>query len=180
MISPKIYKYCKDYTKIENYEKAVNDETQKWDLHHRLETHFSDGTERPINARISYKELIALNMYYSRPPEEFIFLTRKEHLVLHQSGRHWSGMSGKKHTDEAKQKLSKANRGIKRSEEVKREMSERMKGNIPWNKGIPRTDEEKRKMSESNKKYHWYTNGIENIRVIDCPKGFRPGRIRNW
>jgi len=28
---------CEDISKIENYEKAVNDDTQTWDIHHRLE-----------------------------------------------------------------------------------------------------------------------------------------------
>ena len=30
-------KYCKDYVKIENYEKAIKD-SFKWECHHRLET----------------------------------------------------------------------------------------------------------------------------------------------
>lgn len=28
---------CEDISKIENYDKAVNDKTQKWDCHHRAE-----------------------------------------------------------------------------------------------------------------------------------------------
>ena len=74
--------YCKEYWKIENYEEAKNS-SERWQCHHRLETHFSDGTERPINARLSQKELIALDMYYHRPAEELIFMKTNEHRKLH-------------------------------------------------------------------------------------------------
>ncbi len=71
-----VYKnLCKQAELIENYEKAKADNFNGWDCHHRLETHFSDGTERPKNAQLSANELIALDMYYNRPPEELIFLT---------------------------------------------------------------------------------------------------------
>ena len=52
-------RYCSDYRKIENYEKAIDDTTKVWQCHHRLETHFSDGTERPKDAQISMNELKA-------------------------------------------------------------------------------------------------------------------------
>lgn len=87
MISDTVKLYCcEDISKIENYEQAMNDETQIWECHHRLETHFSDGTERPKNAQLTIKELKALGMYYNRPPEEFIFLTSLNHKRLHQFG----------------------------------------------------------------------------------------------
>lgn len=38
MINKDIKKYCKDYHLIENYDKAVADETQVWECHHRAET----------------------------------------------------------------------------------------------------------------------------------------------
>lgn len=84
MISKAIKIYCKDYEKIENYEQAVNDETQVWDCHHRLETHFPDGSERPKDEQLSHTELKAQGIYYSRPPEELIFLTKSEHRKVHR------------------------------------------------------------------------------------------------
>lgn len=85
--------YCKDYTKIENYEKALEDKFIGWQCHHRLETHTSDGERRPVD--ITGKELIALDMYYNRPPEELILMKTTEHRRLHtkgkqnNKGKHW-------------------------------------------------------------------------------------------
>lgn len=78
-------KYCKDYTKIENYNKAVEDKFIGWQLHHRLETHNSDGERRSVD--IGFKELKALNMYYNRPPEELILMKTTEHRRLHLCGK---------------------------------------------------------------------------------------------
>lgn len=77
--------YCRDFTEIENYDKAVTDETHLWDCHHRLETHTSDGERRLVD--ISAKELKVLGVYYDRPPEELIFLTQEEHHRLHRCGK---------------------------------------------------------------------------------------------
>lgn len=94
MISKVVYKYCTDPTKIENYDKAVADTTQVYQCHHRLETHFSDGTKRPNNTYLSHSELIALDMYWHRPPEELILLTEYEHKTLHSKGKKFSPLSG--------------------------------------------------------------------------------------
>ena len=73
-------KYCKDdISKIENYEQAINDKTQTWDCHHRLELTINDEHAR------TKEELIRLGMYYNRPYFELIFLTRKEHKKLEQN-----------------------------------------------------------------------------------------------
>jgi hypothetical protein len=77
--------YCKDYTKIENYEKAVEDKFVGWQLHHRLETHTSDGERRTVD--IEFEELKALDMYYNRPPEELILMKTTEHRRLHLCGK---------------------------------------------------------------------------------------------
>lgn len=67
---------CKRYTEIENYETALNDKTQIWVCHHRREV--QDGF------RIWKKdELIKIGQYYHREPEELIFMTRSEHITLH-------------------------------------------------------------------------------------------------
>lgn len=135
-----IKRFCKDYTKIENYDKAVTDDTQTWHIHHRLETHFSDGTPRPKNAFLSMDELKALDMYYNRPPEELIFLTRAEHNVVHFRGR--------PRPEKVKQMMSKTLRGRKQSEEWIRKRTDARRGK-------PRSEESKRKNSEAMKGKRW-------------------------
>ena len=98
--------FCNDFTKIENYEKAIADIAQTWQCHHRLETHNSDGTERPKNAQLSKAELIALGMYYNRPAEELIFLTEVDHKRLHNAGKKRIHFS-----EEWKRKMSEAHKG---------------------------------------------------------------------
>lgn len=67
---------------VENYELAKESNFKGWHIHHRLETHNSDGEKRLVN--ISREELIALDMYYNRPASELIFLTASEHIKLHR------------------------------------------------------------------------------------------------
>lgn len=112
--------YCYDIAKIENYEKALNSE-EIFDVHHRLETHTSDGVKRAVN--LTQKELKALDMYFNRPPEELIFLSHSEHTRLHF-------------------------KGCVRSEEYKKMMREACKG---VNKGRKMSAEVRKKMSESHK-----------------------------
>lgn len=78
-------KYCNDYTNIENYELAKADNFVDWDLHHKLESHNSDGELRL--QFLTAKELKALDMYWNRPAEELIFMRRIEHTSLHSSNR---------------------------------------------------------------------------------------------
>lgn len=85
------YLICSIPKFIENYDEAVADTSQIWHCHHRLETHFSDGTPRPVNAQLSRDELIALGMYYNRPPKELIFLTAAEHRSIHTKGKSHMG-----------------------------------------------------------------------------------------
>lgn len=93
--------YCTNPKQIENYAFAISDDKHMWECHHRLETHFSDGTPRPRNAQLSKSELIALGMYYNRPAEELIFLTKPEHRKLHSStlGTKWTDEQRKKHSE---------------------------------------------------------------------------------
>lgn len=77
--------FCKDYEKIENYELAKVDNFIGWDRHHRLETHNSDGEKRIVN--LTPEELLALDMYYNRPPEELIWLRHGEHTKLHKGSK---------------------------------------------------------------------------------------------
>lgn len=79
-----MFAFCipEEWEQIENYELAKKDNFNGWCIHHRLETHNSDGEKRLVN--ISVAELIALDMYYNRPASELIFLTNSEHAKLHR------------------------------------------------------------------------------------------------
>lgn len=129
--------FCEHLELIENYDKAIADETQVWLCHHRLETHNSDGERRLMDIRPD--ELNALDMYWNRPPEELIFLTRKEHSKLHNANAEW------------REKQSEAHKGKKRqphSEEAKKKMSAALKGR-------KFSEEHKAKLSKANKGKHW-------------------------
>lgn len=134
MICKGIKRFCKDYAKIENYDKAIADTTQVWQCHHRLETHNLDGERRLVD--ISSSELIALNMYFDRPPEELIFLTHAEHRSLHCKGKPCSeerkrrigaANKGKVRTVAMRSHWSIVRKGKKLSEETKRKISEALK-----------------------------------------------------
>ena len=199
-------RYCKDYENIENYQKAKADNFVGWHCHHRLETHTPDGVRR--GADISHKELIALGLYYNRPPEELIFLTIKEHNAFNK---------GKHHTEETRKKISSAqkgrpawNKGKKMSEEFCRKNSESHKGEKNSFYGKHHSEETRKKLKEARKgkhlgkdnsfygKHHseetkkrigainkvkmkgmrFFNNGKINIRAKECPDGFVPGRIK--
>lgn len=78
---------CEEISKIENYNLAKADNSVDWDIHHRLETHNSDGERRLVD--LTADELKVLDMYYNRPASELIFMTHSEHRSLHN-------MKGKK------------------------------------------------------------------------------------
>ena len=164
--------YCKDYEKIENYQKALADNFKGWQCHHRLETHNSDGERRLVD--ITRDELKALRMYYKRPASELVFLPTSEHRLLHNKGENspnygkpsWN--KGKKMSEEARKKMREAKKGEKNpnygkhfSEEYKKKLSGALKGKNIWTKGT-----------------RWYNNGKINIRAKECPEGFVPGRLR--
>ena len=98
--------YCNEsIMNIENYWKALSDNFKGWHIHHRLETHTSDGEKRKV--ALESEELIALNMYYNRPASELIFLTEKEHGTIHNNRKHFSL------SEEAKHKISMSKIGDK-------------------------------------------------------------------
>ena len=198
--------YCKDYENIENYDKAKADDFKNWEVHHRLETHNSDGERRLVD--ITADELKALDMYYNRPADELIFMTIYEHSRLHMKGKHLSEETkkkigsaqkgnkyalGHKHSEEAKNKIAEAMKGEKNpfygrhhTEESKRMNSEAHKGkhlgkDNPFY-GKHHSDELKKKLSEINKVkmkgMRFFNNGKINIRAKECPDGFIPGRIK--
>ena len=192
-------RFCKEPEKIENYEKAKADNFKGWCIHHRLQTWTSDGKRRDVD--ITAAELIALGMYYNRPPEELIFLTESEHHSLH--------MKGKPKTEESKKKLSATMKikyagennpmyGKHFSEETRKKLSEAAKGkhagenNAMYGKhhtllsiqkmseakkGKRLSEETKNKMSLQKTGRHWYNDGKVNKFCYECPDGFTPGRL---
>ena len=199
--------YCKDYENIENYEAAKKDNFKNWEVHHRLETHNSDGERRLVD--ITTDELKALDMYYNRPADELIFMTIYEHSRLHMKGKHLSEETRKKISAAAKGRPA-WNKGKKMSEEFCRKNSESHKGEKNSFYGKHHTEETKKKLSEYHKgKYlgkdnpfygkthseeykkrigainkvkmkgmRFFNNGKINIRAKECPDGFVPGRIK--
>ena len=97
-----VTKFCKDYTKIENYDKAMADTTQTWYCHHRMEAVYTRA------------ELIKYNLYYGREPHQLIFLTRADHKALHNKLDGCNYFKGKKHSEETKAKISATMTGRKR------------------------------------------------------------------
>lgn len=59
--------YCRHPELIENYDLAVADTTQTWEVHHRLECCFTQ------------KFLKEMGLYYDVEPEALIFLTSSDH-----------------------------------------------------------------------------------------------------
>ena len=139
-------RYCSEIENVENYEAAKKDNFNGWNLHHRLETHNSDGERRLVD--ISRDELKALDMYWHRPAAELIFLTKSEHISLHKKGKP-SGRKGTHHSEETKKKMSEAKRIM--SEETRNKMSEARKGKSSGMKGKHHSEEAKIKQSEALK-----------------------------
>lgn len=119
--------YCRHPELIENYDKAIADTTQTWEVHHRKEEFYS------------YAELIERGEYFDVQPEELIFLTPSEHHKI----------------DSFCKRRSDAQKGKKLSEETKRKLSDALKGKPTWNKGKHLSDEHKQKMSDALKGKHW-------------------------
>ena len=154
-------KYCKeDISLIENYEQAINDNTQKWHCHHRRESVYTR------------KGLIEIGEYYHRPAIELIFLTDSEHRKLHSIGNNWLG---KHHSEDAKKKMSESRMGKHHSEDAKKKMSES-------HMGKHLSDETKKKISKSLSKpiiqytKDWefikeWTSGIEASKVLGIHMG---------
>ena len=138
--------YCKDdITKIENYDKAINDTTQTWHLHHRLELTL-DG-----EFAHSKSDLQRMNMYYDRPYFELIFLTKSEHQRIHAQNcsdetrkKLSESHKGKTHSNETRKKMSELHKGKTLSDETRKKMSE-------LHKGKTLSDETRKKLSESHK-----------------------------
>lgn len=109
---------------IENYDKAIADETQTWDCHHRLEIQGQ--------FRNSAKLMKQCGMYYHIPASQLIFLTHSEHISLHNVGRTTSADT------KIKMSLSSIgkNKGKVRSDAFKKSLSEKFKNRKWFTNGI--------------------------------------------
>ena len=105
---------CEDLSLIENYELAVNDNTQIWHCHHR-------GEVLPCG-RFSRDDLKKFGLYYKRPAMELIFLTPTVHQQFHKKGVQLS--------EAHKRALSEAHNGVPLSEEHKQAISEALSKKI--------------------------------------------------
>jgi hypothetical protein len=167
---------CEDISLIENYDKAISDNTQSWRCHHRLEIQ-DDG-------KIIYtaKQLQDMGLYYNRPASELIFLTLSEHNSLHAKyvpidrrirvSNKLKERQPHPQSEETRKKLSELNKGKKLSKECKLKISNKLKGRkyskeelehhkASWTdekrkevsirfKGKPKSEEVRKLMSESS------------------------------
>lgn len=130
--------FCsEDPAKIENYDKAIADQNNTWCCHHRLEIQ--------DDKIYSSRELMMMNLYFNRPACEFIFLTKAEHVILHNKNRIYNH-----HSEETKRKISESHKGLKLSKQTKNKISESHKGR----KHGPMSEEIKNKISKSLRSFH--------------------------
>lgn len=153
--------FCKNLKSVENYEIAKKENFRKWQIHHRLETHNSDGEKRIV--QITKAELVALDMYYNRPAEELIYLRLAEHTRIHSKGhkvfesqkvKTSMALKGHKVTEETRNKISQKLKGCKISEETKLKISLKLKGGnkTSFQKGHKNTEEQIKKQIKTAKK----------------------------
>ena len=84
-------KYCsEDISLIENYNQAIADKEKMWDIHHRKEC---DDEGRTL---FTHKQLKEMNLYFNRPANELMFVTRSMHWKIHREIHEKSGKIGGK------------------------------------------------------------------------------------
>lgn len=165
---------CEDISKVENYYKAITDENDVWHCHHRAEI-------LPCG-RYSRDTLKKFGLYYNQPADRLIFLPSEEHRRLHMSGEN-SPNWGKHLSDEHKKKLSSKNKGkpnLKNrhpaSLSTRMKLSKLRKGN-QFAKGLHHSEDSKRKIALATKGKKRYNNGEIEILALECPVGFKLGRL---
>ena len=162
--------YCKgDITKIENYDKAINDKTQTWTCHHRLEISPFSGKH------ITPAKLKELDMYFHRSPEELIFLTRGDHMLIHNQ------------SPERNKHISESNKGKIFSEEHKKNIGiaskNKSKESFARSLAVLNTEEVRKKAAKTRKEtmklhpHRWWNNGVKETYQEFCPEGFVKGRL---
>ena len=169
-------KICPEFNKVENYEKALANEFYGWVLHHRR------GIDE-TGHNIPREEMVVQGLYFNRPPEELIFVTRSEHRRLHNSN-----FKGKPLSDERRKRLSEVLKGRKFTAEHKERIAEAARQR--WADSSKRKEQseklkdiflnpelrEKRRVSKLGT--HWWNNGSVNKLSRDCPgEGFERGKL---
>ena len=152
-------RYCSEpLENIENYDKAIADDKQMWDCHHRNE--ICEANSSRLDGGITpRKQLIADGMYYHRPACELIFLPHTEHIRLHHAGKVVS--------EETRRKIAYAASGENLSDETRRRMSASAKARCLMNCPAPMRGR------------RWITNGVETRTIRggeEIPHGWRIGR----
>lgn len=142
-----------------------------------LKDHYYLGQHRTRNFNDNYKGSgKKLLSYYKKYPNDFVFeilnfyrnieeLNDAEKLLIEDrykddelclnlvaGGRNNKrGIRDTHLTDEHKQKISNAHKGMHLTDEIKQKISNSKKGQIPWNKGKHLSDEYKQKLSNAHK-----------------------------
>lgn len=154
-----VKRYCsEDISNIENYDKAMADQTQTWDCHHRAEI-------LPCG-RYSINQLQKYGLYYNVPASQLVFLTHFDHMRIHKIGNNF-GRKGKLGT----------RLGAIVSEQTKNKIRASKIGKPSPRKGVRLLESTKTKMSEAKKRRHWYNDGEKSVCVRECPIGFKKGRL---
>ena len=186
MINEKfVYAVCKDdISLIENYDKAIADTSQVYVCHHKAGI-------LPCG-RFSREDLKKFNLYWHRPANELIFLTKSEHIRMHakvqnRGSSYRAAVSRGLHkSDKFKKAITKHNKSDKMRNSC-REMGKNNKGKSSWNKGLPyphkgtkHTDITKKHLSEMAKKRKgkvYCTNGLvcKMFYPNEIPIGWRKG-----
>lgn len=173
MINKKFVNRCCDTpSEIENYQKAINDKTKTWDLHHKLE-----------ELGFSAKELIYLNLYYHVPADELVFLTRADHKKRHPVKKETIEKIIKTRTENGYDCSKDTERNLKISKKLKNvPKSERHKQNLSKS-----CIENKSHKGSKNGRYKWvcplilaYRKNVLNETLEQVAKavGFCNSRIR--
>lgn len=197
-------KYCsQNVSLIENYELAIADKTQTWDIHHRAEI-LPCGIYTP-------EQLKKHGLYYNVPVSQLIFLTHGEHMRIHKLGKklsdeHRANLRAAMNRPETRAKISAAVSGENNpmfgkigknspmfgkhhSEETRQKISAKMHAamNKPEtrakisaaSKGKRLSEECREKMRAAKKGAHWFNNGVECRFCRECPSGWQRGRLIN-
>lgn len=84
-----MFAYCipEEIEQIENYELAKKDNFNGWHIHHRLEC-----VETGAVVNSTKQDLIDWGIYFNRPADELIFLTKSEHIKLHNRKKNREGL----------------------------------------------------------------------------------------
>lgn len=91
--------YCDTPELIENYNKAIADTEKVWICHHRLEEFYTS------------EELISMNLYYHRPPEELVFCENETEHHKYPHKKDGRIKKGQKMSPETKKRMSESRKG---------------------------------------------------------------------